>query len=223
MVHLSWLSSDVRLRAVCQARRAQSVSARRGFSLNGLCDAAGISEAEFFGGAVATAFELGILVPISNMVDSFEGAIEQAMNDRSFLAIEDSPRHRDKPIAIPDGPRPSGVLLTRRLWKLTQHEFAGLFMTTVRTVKRWESGRSGLTAHQQFFLSLFAGYVERNGVPEFRRRFVDELRAKLDLRNNRYRDFHRDYGSTRCNLVSNLEQRPSALNPDQTRVSSTRA
>ena len=38
--------------------------------------------------------------------------------------------------------------------------------------RRWEAGLSALTTHQQFFLKLFTGYIERNGVREFRRRFV---------------------------------------------------
>jgi transcriptional regulator with XRE-family HTH domain len=66
------------------------------------------------------------------------------------------------------------IAVFRKLCGLSQKQFADLFMTTARTVKRWESGRSDMTPHHEFFLTAFVGYVERNGVRDFRRRFVRE-------------------------------------------------
>jgi DNA-binding transcriptional regulator YiaG len=48
----------------------------------------------------------------------------------------------------------------RKRWGLSQKQFASLFMTTARTVKRWEAGRSRMTPHQQNFLGVFARYVQ---------------------------------------------------------------
>jgi hypothetical protein len=80
----------------------------------------------------------------------------------------------DKPADAPVRKQANPVVTLRKRWRLSQMQLASLFMTTARSVKRWEGGRSGLTPHQQYFLGVFARYVARYGVKAFRRRFVGE-------------------------------------------------
>ena len=80
----------------------------------------------------------------------------------------------DKPADAPVRKQTNQVVTLRKRWGLSQKQFARLFMTTARTLKRWEAQRSGLTPHQQYFLGVFARYVQRNGLKAFRRRFVGE-------------------------------------------------
>jgi DNA-binding transcriptional regulator YiaG len=48
------------------------------------------------------------------------------------------------------------VAIMRRRWRLSQAQFADLFMTDVRVVKRWEAHESKPTIRHQWFLQLFA-------------------------------------------------------------------
>jgi len=66
------------------------------------------------------------------------------------------------------------VAAFRKQLGLSQPQFGDLFMTTERTVKRWESGQLAMTPHQQYFLERFAEYVKRKGLKAFRRRFAAE-------------------------------------------------
>jgi DNA-binding transcriptional regulator YiaG len=84
-------------------------------------------------------------------------------------------RHRNSLIAAWDRRANDEAAALRRGSRLSQSQFASLFMTGARTVRQWEAGLSALTTHQQWFLKLFVRYIERNGVREFRRRFIREV------------------------------------------------
>ncbi len=60
----------------------------------------------------------------------------------------------------------------RERWRLSQRQFARLFVTSVRTVRRWEGYKYAPTLHQQWFLGLFVQWAEQHGIRKFRRRFV---------------------------------------------------
>ena len=76
----------------------------------------------------------------------------------------------DKPADAPVRNPANQVVTLRKCWGLSQKQFADLFMTTARTVKRWEAACSRMTPHQRFFLGVFARYVGRYGAAAFRRR-----------------------------------------------------
>jgi len=57
-------------------------------------------------------------------------------------------------------------------WGLSQGQFARLFMTSVRTVRRWEDRQFAPTPHQQWFLGLFEKYIAKEGLAAFLSRFV---------------------------------------------------
>lgn len=57
-------------------------------------------------------------------------------------------------------------------WGLSQAQFAHLFMTSVRTVKRWETRQAEPDDHERWFLGLFGRYVQQHGLGKFRERFV---------------------------------------------------
>jgi DNA-binding transcriptional regulator YiaG len=64
------------------------------------------------------------------------------------------------------------MVLARKHWGLSQRQFANLFMTTVRTVRRWEKREFAPTPHQQWFLGVFANYVRERGLVQLREHFV---------------------------------------------------
>ncbi len=66
----------------------------------------------------------------------------------------------------------SDVAKLRRVWGLSQKQFAELFMTSMRTVRRWEAGEYKPDAREQMFLRAFSSYARAHGVIAFRRRFV---------------------------------------------------
>ena len=63
---------------------------------------------------------------------------------------------------------------SRRLWLLSQTQFADLFLTTKRSIRRWEEHRFCPAPTQQWFLELFTKYIQKNGRRAFLRRFVRE-------------------------------------------------
>jgi DNA-binding transcriptional regulator YiaG len=182
IVHLASLSSDPRLQSVAAAWNAGTPGRTRARThIDQLCTDAGISQADFIGNVAATAFELGMDVSVfvgmaQYAAESLKYSVNRALNDpqdRFWKPTEERPKSRNRAPASPEYSACINVARMRAQWRLSQSQFARLFITTVRTVKRWEAGRSGLTAHQRFFLELFMKYVERNGIRELRKRFVE--------------------------------------------------
>jgi DNA-binding transcriptional regulator YiaG len=62
----------------------------------------------------------------------------------------------------------------RRKWKLSLRQFAELFLTSARTVRRWEGREFNPTPHQHWCLSILVRYAEQKGITAFRRRFVQQ-------------------------------------------------
>jgi DNA-binding transcriptional regulator YiaG len=62
----------------------------------------------------------------------------------------------------------------RKEWRLSQSQFARLFISSTRTVRHWERGEFSPTPQQQRFLGLLAGYARREGLRAFHKRFVGE-------------------------------------------------
>jgi DNA-binding transcriptional regulator YiaG len=181
MIHLAHLSSDPRVRSVARAWQSLTEVEKIETRIEELCRAAGIGGADFIGCVAGTAWELGIdvasfLTGRPGHAVSLRSAIGGALMTRQPIEVWLSPnkwnRRRDR-LRAAWASRASGEAAgLRRRSRLSQAQFASLFMTSARTVRRWEAGLSALTTHQQFFLRLFAEYIERNGVREFRRRFV---------------------------------------------------
>jgi hypothetical protein len=184
MFHLAGLSGgDPRVRAVAHAWHSLSAVEKVECHIEELCRAAGISGADFVGHVSGTASELGIERRIKlngepGHADPLRTALgEELMKGHTPLPPLTWPptawnRCRDRLLAGWSRRASDEAAALRRRSRLSQSQFASLFMTSVRTVRRWEAGLSALTMHQQFFLRLFAEYIERNGVREFRCRFV---------------------------------------------------
>ena len=183
MIHLARLSPDPRVRKVADTRHSLTAVAKVDSRIEDLCRAAGISDEDFIAGVDGVGIELGIArrrtlsgepgyaLPLRTVLGEV-----LVTGHRPLPPITWPPtawnRCRDRLLAAWTRRASDGAAALRRRSRLSQAQFAGLFMTTVRTVRRWEAGLSGLTTHQQFFLRLFAMFIERNGVREFRRRFV---------------------------------------------------
>lgn len=183
MMHLALLSSDPRVRAVAVAWHSLSPVARVETAMEELCRAAGISDADFIGGVIGTAWELG-MDTAAFLTDRFGYSVSlRSAMGRALMTgqpvrvlVSRTACNRCRNRLLTSWARRAGdesAALRRRL-RLSQSQFAGLFMTNVRTVRRWEAGLSALTTHQQWFLRLFVTYIERDGVRAFRRRFVRE-------------------------------------------------
>jgi hypothetical protein len=182
-MHLARLTGDPRVRAVAEAWRSLTAVAKIETHIEELCRASGLSDADFFGCVSATAWELGIDVAAFWM----EGP-GHAVSLRSALGdslMREQPvevlwpqsgwiRRRARLLARWNRRASDEAAKLRRRTRLSQSQFADLFMTTVRTVRRWEGGQCALTTHQQYFLRLFAMYIEWNGVCGFRQQFVRE-------------------------------------------------
>lgn len=183
MIHLAHLSSDPRVRGVAHAWRSLTEVEKIETRIEELCRAAGSSGVHFIGCVAGTAWELGIdvaafLTGRPGHAVSLRSAIGEELMTGQPLEVFLSPnkwnRRRDRLRPVWASRASDEAAALRRRSRLSQAQFAGLFVTSVRTVRRWEAGLSALTTHQQFFLRLFAGYIERNGVREFRCRFVRE-------------------------------------------------
>jgi DNA-binding transcriptional regulator YiaG len=183
MIHLAHLSIDPRVRSVARAWHSLTEVEKIETHIEALCRAAGSSGVDFIGCVAGTAWELGINVAAfltgrPGHAVSLRSAIGRALMTGQPVEVFLSPtkwnRRRDRLRAAWASRASREAAVLRRRSRLSQSQFAGLFMTSVRTVRRWESGQSTLTTHQQFFLRLFAEYIERNGVREFRCRFVRE-------------------------------------------------
>ena len=181
MLHLAWLSSDSRVRSVASEWHSFSAVARVEAHIEDLCRSAGISDAEFAGEVTRTAWELGIdvaafmLERLGHAV-SLRSALGESLMTGQRVEVWLSPtewnRRRDRLIALSDRQARGNAAALRQRLRLSQLQFAGLFITTARTVRRWEGGHCDLTWHQQWFLTLFKRYLKRSGVHAFRRRFV---------------------------------------------------
>lgn len=66
------------------------------------------------------------------------------------------------------------VRVARRRWRLSQAQFAMLFATSVRTVRRWESGQLEPREHQKWLLALLIDYARTQGNDRLVQRFVNE-------------------------------------------------
>jgi DNA-binding transcriptional regulator YiaG len=183
MIHLAWLSGDPRVRTVARAWHSLSAVAKVETHIEELCRAAGISDGDFVGCVAGTAWEVGIGVAALctgspghavSLTSAIGNALMTGQPVEVFLSQNKWNRLRDRLRAAWASRTSDEAAALRRRSRLSQSQFASLFMTSVRTVRRWEAGLSALTTHQQFFLRLFVMYIERNGVREFRRRFVRE-------------------------------------------------
>jgi len=74
--------------------------------------------------------------------------------------------------------RPSAVnewvRITRQHWGVSQSQFATLFATSVRSVRRWENGQLEPRGHQLWLFGLLVEYATVHGLDQFLRRFVNQ-------------------------------------------------
>jgi DNA-binding transcriptional regulator YiaG len=66
------------------------------------------------------------------------------------------------------------IRTARRRWGLSQAQFASLFATSVRSVRRWESSQLEPREHQLWIFSLLIGYASAYGVKQFLLRFANQ-------------------------------------------------
>ena len=198
---LAWLSSDKPARAVANAWRALAIETKRRTTVEDLCGSADITVTEFFRSVYWTGLELNALfrrprdLPIfmlgllkrdgsdpgvsleinmsrASVKSAFEAKLMLGESLELFLAPRKYRRRLNHLLALWKAQACDYVVIMRRRWQLSQAQFAGLFMTDVRVVKRWEAHQAQPTIRHQWFLQLFALYVKEHGLGTFRRRFV---------------------------------------------------
>jgi len=156
-----------------------------------LCLAVGVDPADFIRGVAATAWELGIKVPLRPEFGDVRPYIQQVVEydllsaptlgpiPTSVYIRDDVHRRQNKRISLAERVRSAedhaacdAFAAIRRDWRLSKVQFADLFMTTRRTVRRWEDHLYGPTPHQQWLMERFLEYIKTNGRRAFLRRFV---------------------------------------------------
>jgi DNA-binding transcriptional regulator YiaG len=200
---LAWLSSDKPARAVANAWRALAIETKRRTTVEDLCGGADITVTEFFRSVYRTGLELNGLFPrlsdlpipmlslrnrggsdadVSLEINMSRASVKSAFEAKLmlgeplelFLAPRKYRRRLNHLLALWKAQACDYVAIMRRRWRLSQAQFAGLFMTDVRVVKRWEAHEAQPTIRHQWFLRLFALYVKEHGLGTFRRRFVGQ-------------------------------------------------
>jgi len=200
---LAWLSSDKRARAVANAWRALATETKRSTTVEDLCGGADITVTEFFRSVYRTGLELNALfrrppdLPIfmlgllkrdgsdpgvsleinmsrASVKSAFEAKLMLGESLDLFLAPRKYRRRLNQLLALWKAQACDYVASMRRRWRLSQAQFAGLFMTDVRVIKRWEAHEAQPPIRHQWFLRLFALYVKEHGLGKFRRRFVGQ-------------------------------------------------
>jgi DNA-binding transcriptional regulator YiaG len=155
-----------------------------------LCLAVGVEPADFIRGVAATAWELGIEFPLRPGIGDVWSYIQQVEYDllsgptlgpipTSVYTRDDVHLRQNKRISLAERVRSAEdhaacdtFAANRREWRLTKVQFADLFMTTRRTVMRWENHLYSPTTHQQWLMERFLEYIKTNGRRAFLRRFV---------------------------------------------------
>jgi DNA-binding transcriptional regulator YiaG len=196
------LSSDQRARAVANTWRSLTIEKRR-TTIEDLCGGADITVTEFFRSVYRTGRELnalfrrprdlpifmlgllkqdgsdpGVTLEISmsraSVKSAFEAKLMLGEPLELFLASRKYRHRLNHLLALWKAQACDYVASMRRRWRLSQAQFADLFMTDVRVVKRWEAHEAKPTIRHQWFLRLFALYVKEHGLGTFRRRFVGQ-------------------------------------------------
>lgn len=68
----------------------------------------------------------------------------------------------------------NAIRAARRRWGLSQAQFASLFATSMRSVRRWENAQLLPREQQLWIFSLLIEYARTNGTKCFLRRFVQQ-------------------------------------------------
>src|ERR1019366_5310907 len=180
MIHLAWLSDDPRAQTVARRWKSSSGERSRGVQIEQLCDAAGIDDREFAGKVAGAAWELGIALPrfIAGVAEAGESLKDAHVRTLMvgepiipWLEPAELKRCRDRLLRESEHRICDDVARLRREWGLSQSQFARLFLTDVRTMKRWQAREMKPTPRHRWLLRLFALYVERKGLRAFRHRF----------------------------------------------------
>jgi DNA-binding transcriptional regulator YiaG len=193
IIVLAWLSDDDRARAVRDCWNSLSRRVKHNVEVEDLCRAVGIDAGHFFGIVAATAFRLGMdisvfiggvlrmttqVVESVNRVITGKGTGRSKQFWKSATVSADTAAEPNKGVV---GRRTQvqreerccdGMAAFREKWGLSQRQFAALFATDIRSVRRWEHGQLSPSPRQRWCLWLLVQYVNRNGLRAFQRRLV---------------------------------------------------
>jgi len=163
MILLAGLATDARVREVAQRWQSLTDAEKEDTSLERICCGVEIDSGKFIGEVAATGWDLGI--DIGTLIGGMAGTIEWH-RDLQLLWYWDE-EYSGTRQAI-GGQLP----LLRQELALSQARFAKLFLTTARTVRRWESRETFPTEHQQWFGYILMRSAARHGIRKFVRRFI---------------------------------------------------
>jgi len=191
MIVLAWLCEDERVREAAAQWSLLTSAEKQKVEIETLCLAVGVDPADFIRGVAATAWELGIEFPLRVGIQDLRSYVRRwdydllsgrtrALFPTSLLYAPDDLHRRQnkrlssgKRVRSPEDHAACDTFeANRREWRLSKTQFADLFMTTRRTVMRWEDHLYSPTPHQRWLMEGFLEYVKANGRRAFLRRFV---------------------------------------------------
>jgi DNA-binding transcriptional regulator YiaG len=191
MIVLAWLCEDERVRAVAAQWSLLTSVEKQKVEIETLCLAVGVEPADFIRAVAAAAWELGIEFPLRLGIKDLRSYVRQFDYDllsgrtielfpASLLYAPDDVHWRQNK-RLSSGKRVRSTedhaacdtfAANRREWRLSKTQFADLFLTTRRTVTRWEDRLYSPTPHQRWLMERFLEYIKTNGRRAFPRRFV---------------------------------------------------
>jgi DNA-binding transcriptional regulator YiaG len=190
MIVLAWLSDDARVREIATSWSRLTHAEKRKVEIERLCLEVGVEPADFVRAVAGAAWELGIEFPLNFGLGDVRTYVQQVEYDllsgptlgpipTYWYAFGDEQHRRRKRITFGKSARSmedhtacDTFAAIRRKWRLSQAQFANLFMTSERTVRRWEAHMYGPAPNQRWLMGRFVEYVETNGRRAFLRRFV---------------------------------------------------
>ena len=203
MIVLACLSENEQVHEVAAKWSSLTSGDKQKVEIETLCLAVGVEPADFIGAVAATAWELGIEFPLRVGFKDLRSYVRQwdydlllgrtlALFPASLLYAPDDVHWRQNK-RLSSGKRVrsredhaacNAFAANRRDWRLSKVQFADLFMTTRRTVMRWEAHLYGPTPDQQWLMERFLEYIKTNGRRAFLRRFVRQ-RSRYQRRSSR--------------------------------------
>jgi DNA-binding transcriptional regulator YiaG len=190
LVFLAWVSKGQRVREVATSWSRLTHAEKLRVEIERLCLETGVEPVDFISGVAETAWELGVEFSLKFDLGDVRTYVRQVEYDllsgptlgpipASWYAWGDGHQRRSKRItcgkrarSMQDHAACNTFAAIRRQWRLSLAQFANLFMTSIRTARRWEIHLSTPTPNQQWFMERFVEFVKTNGRRTFLRRFV---------------------------------------------------
>ena len=190
MMVLAWLCENERVREVATLWSWLTHAEKLTVEIERLCQEVGVEAKDFIREAAGTAWELWVEFPLKFDLGDVRSYLQQVEYDllsgptlgpipTSWYAFGDEQHRCRKRItcgkrarSMQDHAACNTFGAIRRQWRLSRAQFANLFVTSIRTARRWEIHLSTPTPNQQWFMERFVEFVKTNGRRAFLRRFV---------------------------------------------------